>query len=429
MERLAGIQTTKLRRVLRYAWRRLPFYRERWRALGVHPDEVSGPEDLWRLPRTRKADLVETFRSRGDYRIGIEAVPHDRETNVVMTSGTLGFNTFCVYGRGALGGPRNGVRPHLRRYWMQQLRPGMKVLLLSPAWHFASLLDVRTLTLLGARAVIAWGTHMPRFVPNVVRALMATRPDYVVTIPPMLYHLMEFCRSHGLAVREVFRSVRYVTCIGEAMTPALRFHFTAELGVEHIFEGYGSSDGLFGFDECRAARGHHVFLDCWIAEVVDPVTGRPVPEGARGNVVVTSLSLGKSVYVRYDTEDVGAWVPGACPCGRTHPVLEVYDRRANAFRVAGRELLTYDIRVALDGIPGFVGAPFVVIRPGNDAECVELRVHRPSESNVSSDVLSELLAARLGVPVRVQWMTGLPVHWKGRVVDTEVGGRQLWPRD
>ena len=105
---------------------------------------------------------------------------------------------------------------------------------------------------------------------------------------------------------------------------------------------------MFGGGECHAHRGHHVSADVHCVEIVDPKTGLPLGAGRRGTAVVTNLSLGKSVYIRFDTEDVAEIIPGDCPCGSTHPVVEFYGRLADSVVLPDRIITPADVRGALD---------------------------------------------------------------------------------
>jgi len=120
------------------------------------------------------------------------------------------------------------------------------------------------------------------------------------------------------------------------------------MALEDLFERGGSSDGMFGGPECFVHWGHHISADAHYVEVIDPLTGMPCPPGRRGLVVVTNLSLGRSLYIRFETGDVGElrWAP--CPCGRTSPLLELYGRWEDCALVDGRIITPYDVRCILD---------------------------------------------------------------------------------
>ena len=194
-DRLARLQWKKLKAVLRYAHSDLPFYRRRLAAAGIHPDDIRTLDDFRRVPLITKADLIRETTERQSCEIGIEALGPHRVANLVMTSGTLGFHTFASVTPFELA--RGGARAVLREFWMQRMRPGMRVMTLSPGWHFLSLLDARALTRMGAQCLSPWGTHVPRFATHFLDAVKTLRPQYLLTIPPLLYAMLGECERTG----------------------------------------------------------------------------------------------------------------------------------------------------------------------------------------------------------------------------------------
>jgi phenylacetate-CoA ligase len=71
----------------------------------------------------------------------------------------------------------------------------------------------------------------------------------------------------------------------------------------------------------------HLWEDAYIAEIVDPETGEPLPDGELGELVMTTLGREGMPLIRYRTRDLTRFLPGPCPCGRTHRRID---------RIAGR---------------------------------------------------------------------------------------------
>jgi phenylacetate-CoA ligase len=70
--------------------------------------------------------------------------------------------------------------------------------------------------------------------------------------------------------------------------------------------------------ECTAHEGSHIFEDHFIAEIIDPETGEPLPNGEQGELVLTSLTKEAFPIIRYRTRDITSLNPEPCSCGRTH---------------------------------------------------------------------------------------------------------------
>jgi phenylacetate-CoA ligase len=100
------------------------------------------------------------------------------------------------------------------------------------------------------------------------------------------------------------------------------------LGID-VYNSYGLSEmnGPGVAFECQCKNGLHIWEDGYIAEIIDPDTLEPVPEGGRGELVLTILCREATPVLRYRTRDLSGFYPGLCPCGRTHRRL---------FRITGR---------------------------------------------------------------------------------------------
>ncbi len=373
----------------------------------------SAEEFAARVPRIRKGDLIAAITEGGSAAVGIEAVGRRRVSNVVMTSGTYGFNTFAFLTPADLGG--GNLRNAVRELWIMKVRPGMRVLALSPAWHILALLDTRAITEIRAEAVIPWGTFAPRFSANFLDAVRRLRPEHILLTAPVLRGMLEECERLRLPACEAFASVRYVGCAGEGLSPSFRQHVIEKLDLEDLFERGGSSDGMFGGGECWAHRGHHVFADLHYIEVIDPRTGALLPPGRRGSAVVTNLTLGRSVYIRFETEDVAEIKEGDCPCGRTHPVVELYGRLSDSVLLPGRIIAPFDVRCCLDESPELLGQPFQMEALDGDGVRVKL-----SAGAVTDGALLDRVAARLGrdlgAPVVVEAGESMVTGWKGQAL-------------
>ncbi|MDH3499884.1 MAG: AMP-binding protein [Acidimicrobiia bacterium] len=389
--------------------RELPFYRERWKDVAGAPFDTLDETTFPQLPLTKKRDLVDASLERRSALNGTEALLGLEPRNLVMTSGTMGFNTFAVLTDFDLDGA--STLAQARELWMMGVRPGMRVLSISPAWHGLGLLESRALTTIGALAVMPWGTLTPRFVGDILDAVTGLAPEHLLVTARALRMLLAECDRIGSDPRRAFRSVRYVGCAGEALSPAFREHVRCRLELDDIFERGGSGDGMFGGGECSFHRGHHISADVHYVEVVDPATGDPVPEGSRGSVVVTNLTLGKSLYIRFATEDVAEIVPGDCPCGRTHPVVEFYARLADSVVLPGRILTPADVRVVLDEFDAVRFRPFAMEWDGARGLSVAVSGDSGAIQEASLPVAAAL-SDRLDVAVTLTAEEATTAGWK-----------------
>ncbi len=104
-----------------------------------------------------------------------------------------------------------------------------------------------------------------------------------------------------------------------------------------MFNHYGMTEmGLGGGVDCRALTGYHLREADLYFEIVDPVDGRPLPDGEPGEVVFTTLTRRGMPLIRYRTGDLARFLPGSCPCGTVLRRLDhVQGRLAGRVKVGG----------------------------------------------------------------------------------------------
>lgn len=406
-EVLNANRSALLEEVVRHARQDLPFYQNHWAAAGTDISAIEGGEAFSSLPMVRKRDLINAITDRHSADIGLDAPGGPAPSNIVLTSGTGGFHTFAALTDDNLDGP--GLLAQLRELWAMRVRPGMRVLSLSPAWHALGLFESRALTELGAVPVMPWGTLTPRFVASMFEAIRSLEVEHLLVTARAARMLLAESERRGLDPRRAFESVRYLGCAGEPLSPVFRSFLVERFELEDLFERGGSGDGMFGGGECHAHRGHHIAADVHYVEIVDE-DGRELAPGERGSAVVTNLGLGRSLYIRFDTEDVAAVIPGPCPCGRTHPVIEFYGRREDSVRIGHRLITPADVRTALDELEPTRFRPFSLLGSGESVRIAvaDLEFTSPSGLSEAENAISE----RLDVDVRLETSGVGAVNWK-----------------
>ncbi|MEM7233481.1 MAG: AMP-binding protein, partial [Planctomycetota bacterium] len=157
---------------------------------------------------------------------------------------------------------------------------------------------------------------------GILQSLLKIRPSYIVGIPGYVYHMLREAHARSLDLS----FVKGLALGGDAVTPGYRTR------VCELLENMGAKNprvaSVLGFTEARkcwveceggADAGFHTYPDLEIIEVVDPDTGKPVPEGETGELVYSSIDGRGSTVLRYRTGDIlvggGTWEQ--CPhCGR-----------------------------------------------------------------------------------------------------------------
>jgi phenylacetate-CoA ligase len=170
----------------------------------------------------------------------------------------------------------------------------------------------------------------------------------------------------------------------------------AEYGITIRNMGGVSEVPGFGSTDCEYRGGLHVPGDFMTVQACDPVTGRGLPDGERGHLVLTTFGF-DAFLLRYDVEDIVTVENGPCPCGHTGTRFRVLGRAADVALVDGRRILPVDVQVALDPH----GSPEFQVLLGQSDSALHLKLEAVSAAKAAE--LGELLAAELGVPVAVEW--------------------------
>jgi phenylacetate-CoA ligase len=305
-ERLTGLQVERLRAMARRAVERVPFYRERYAEAGISVDDLGTLDDLARLPFTTKSDL------RDQYPFGLLAVPRAEVVRLHASSGTRGKPTVVGYTRAdvelwaaccarslACAGARAGDVVH-NAYGYGLFTGGLGL-------HYGA-------EALGATVVPASGGNTPRQVLLLqdfgARVLCCT-PSYALNIAGV-------AQQHGVDPRALGLEIGVFGA--EPWTEQLRRRIEEAFDMVAL-DIYGLSEvlGPGVAMECAEGRGGlHIWEDHFLPEIVDPATGAPLPDGAVGELVLTTLTKEAMPVIRYRTGDLTALQSGECPCGRTH---------------------------------------------------------------------------------------------------------------
>ena len=116
-----------------------------------------------------------------------------------------------------------------------------------------------------------------------------------------------------------------------------------------LTEIYGPGIGI----NCAYDCGMHVFDDFCYYEIIDPDTGKTVPDGQMGELVITTLRKEGAPLIRFRTHDITRFIPGKCPCGRDYPRIDVIMGRSDdLFKVKGVNMYPAQVEEILRAVPG-----------------------------------------------------------------------------
>ncbi|AGB36954.1 phenylacetate--CoA ligase PaaK [Natronococcus occultus] len=311
------LQAERLNETVAHAYENVPFYRERLDEAGISPEDVQSVEDIELLPFTTK----ENFRD--EYPDGLFAVDDDELLRIHASSGTTGKPKIVGYTERDL------------ELWDEVMARSMAAAGIDSSDTVQNAYGYGLFTGgLGfhAGAEELGATVIPSGSGNTRRQVELARDlgsDVLACTPSYALYFAETAHEMGVDPRELPLST--VLYGAEPCTEPMRAELEERLGAVGI-ENYGLSE-LIGPGvavECREAQnGMHVWEDHFYPEVIDPKTGETLPEGAEGELVLTSLSKEALPVLRYRTGDLTSLTTDECGCGRTTARMDSVTGRAD----------------------------------------------------------------------------------------------------
>ena len=388
VQRRRELQLTRLQEAVATA-AAAPFFAKRLAEAGVGADDIRSLDDVSALPVITKADLRRSEAGApplGDYRVrGLaEAV------RIGMSSGTTGKPTVMLWTKHDL---EVECELSARNHFRMGIRPGMVVVGAHPGYlNGGQALQQAAYEFMGCLLVSIGPPESVEAAERALRAIEGLPIDRWQLFPAALARLREAAERigfDGLPSAETARA-------------------------ESQYDKFSAGQECVAFlgSTCGQSPGSHLAEDHALVEVVDVESGDPVPEGGRGQLVVTSLGRDNPM-IRYNVEDIVRVESAPCPCGETTRRGFFEGRTKDIVSVAGQAILPIDVARALPP-----GVEFVIVRAAGPAD----KLHVQIEGRIDDAV--DRISASTGVPVEVDWRPdgSLPrASYKAqRVVDSAV---------
>jgi phenylacetate-CoA ligase len=306
---LGRLQQERLAALLREVLPRNRFYQRKLAAAGLSADDLQGPDGLSRLPFTTKAELLADQEAHPPYG-EILTYPLERYSRFHQTSGTSGRPLRW------LDTPESwawAVGCWEAFYRIARIGPEDRLCF---AFSFGPFLGFWTAfeaaSRLGCLCLPAGGMSSGAR----LRFLRDNRATVVLCTPTYALRLAEVAREEGIDLPG--SGVRALIVAGEpgGSIPATRQRIESAWGAR-VFDHNGLTEcGPVGIECAERPGGLHLLETEYLAEVIDPRTGRAVPPGVEGELVLTNFGRWGSPLLRYRTGDLVRIDPAPCPCGR-----------------------------------------------------------------------------------------------------------------
>ena len=358
---LEGLQIQRLRNQVARAAERVPLYRERLRAAGVTGRDIHTLDDLRRLPFTTKDDFRDT------YPFGLLAVPMDEVVRLHASSGTTGKPTVVAYTRADLGlwsdvMARTLTMGGVGRSDVVHNAYGYGLFTGGLGVHYGA-------ERVGAAVIPISGG----FTDRQLTALRDFGSTVLCCTPSYALYLAEAVEEAGIA-KDLTLRVGFFGA--EPWTEGMRDAIEARLNLMAL-NIYGLSEviGPGVSAECPERRGMHVAEDHFLPEIVDPRTLAPLPPGATGELVFTTLTKEALPLLRYRTRDLTTLDREPCPCGRTLVRIgRITGRTDDMLIIRGVNVYPSQIEHALLQVPDLEPHYLLVVRRDGPLDALEVQV-------------------------------------------------------
>jgi phenylacetate-CoA ligase len=392
-DEIAALQLARLKWTLAHAHANVAHYRAAFQAAGVHPDDLTDLAALRKFPFTTKQDL------RANYPFGMFAAPRERLVRLHASSGTTGKPTVVGYTAGDIDAWSHVMARSIRA---SGGRRGMKVHVAYGYGLFTGGLGAHYgAERLGCTVIPVSGGMTERQ----VRLIADFEPEIIMVTPSYMLAILDEFRAQGLEPRHA--SLQIGLFGAEPWTNAMRAEI--ERGFDmHAVDLYGLSEviGPGVASECVETKdGLHIWEDHFYPEIIDPETAEVLPDGERGELVLTSLTKEAMPVIRYRTRDLTRLLPGTARSmrrmekvtGRSDDMIIL--RGVNLFPTQIEELILGDRRLA----PHFL----IELRRDQRLDCMTVRVEARADASdeasraASAHELAHRIKSLIGITAEV----------------------------
>ena len=362
-EALESLQLKRLQQTVERVYATVPFYRDAFNAAGIKPGDVKSLADLQRLPFTLKQDM------RDNYPYGLFAVPLEQIVRIHASSGTTGKPTVVGYSRRDIDNwtelmARSFVAAGTHRGDIIHNAYGYGLFTGGLGAHY------------GAERVGA--SVIPMSGGNTKKQLMIMQ-DFGSTVltctPSYSLYLAEVAAEEGIDIRKLKLKVGILGA--EPWSEKMRQEIEAKLNIKAI-DIYGLSEILgpgVGIECIEAQNGLHIWEDHFIPEVINPETGEVLPDGEKGELVITTITKEGIPLIRYRTRDITRLIKEPCICGRTHARIErLSGRTDDMLIIRGVNVFPSQIEAVIFAIDGVEPHYQLIVERDGNLDTLEVQV-------------------------------------------------------
>ena len=391
---LEALQLKRLQLMLERVYANVPFYRAAFDGASIRPADIGSLQDLQRLPFTTKQNM------RDSYPYGLFAAPLEEIVRIHASSGTTGKPTVVGYTHRDI------------EMWSELMARSLAAASANKGDIIHNAYGYGLFTGgLGAHygAERLGASVIPISGGNTKRQIMIMQ-DFGSTIltctPSYALFMAEEARSEGIDFRNL--KLRVGIFGAEPWSEAMRNELEVKLNITAL-DIYGLSEimGPGVAQECfQGKSGLHIWEDHFIPEIIDPVTCEVVPEGTKGELVITTITKQGIPLVRYRTRDITSITYEPCVCGRTHArIARLSGRSDDMIIIRGVNVFPSQIESILVGIEGVEPHYMLIIDRQDNLDTLEVQVE--VDEHLFSDEVKVLQTLSLKIEKTIKEVLGV----------------------
>ena len=358
---------------------------------------ITSQEDFEKLPFSSKDDL------RNAYPLGIQAVPDEEVVRIHSSSGTTGKPVIIPYTAKdvddwAIMFARCYETAGITNKDRIQITPGYGL------WT-AGIGFQAGCEKLGAMAV----PMGPGNTEKQLQMMQDLKTTVITATSSYALLLAEEINKRGLKdkihlKKGVFGSERW--------SNKMRSYIQNELGIElydiyGLTEIYGPGIGI----SCEKESGIHYWDDYVYIEIIDPKTGKVLPDGEEGEIVITTLVKEGAPLIRFRTHDISRIIPEKCSCGISYPRIDIIKGRSDdMFKVHGVNMFPSQVEEILQNIDGASSEYNITIahddEKNKDIMIVTVEIEGRVNFEQTARMIQDTFKSKIGVTPRI---TPVPV--------------------
>ncbi|MBR5097821.1 MAG: phenylacetate--CoA ligase [Spirochaetales bacterium] len=390
-EQLRALQSERLVSQVRHVWDNVPYYRHKMEEAGVSPADIKSIDDITKLPFLKKDDLRESYPD------GLRGVPAKQCVRIHSTSGTTGKRVVAFYTKEDIDlwdtcVARALVAAGITDEDVVQVCYGYGLFTGGLGLHGGA-------EKLGCLVLpMSSGTtdRQLQFMEDLKSTVLCCTPSYAA-------YLAETINERGLRDRIHLRRGIFGA---EAWSEDMRASIESSLGLKaHDIYGLTELSGPGVAYECSVQKGMHINEDHFYAEIIDPDTGKSLPLGSKGELVITSLTKKGFPLLRYRTRDICILSDEKCACGRTFVKMSrPMGRSDDMLIIKGVNVFPSQIETVLLQ-QGYPANYQIIVDRVNNSDTLDVLVEMTAEN--FSDSLSKITAKEKALVAEMKSMLGI----------------------